>query len=108
MASFRHNLPIEIQKLTVKIPPLFDIESLLNNDNENEKTHVKKPTRCCFDGCKKKLALSDFPCKCGKIHCTSHRPAELHSCSFDFKANHKENLLQYMSTAVTAAKIDAI
>lgn len=103
MASFRHNLPVEIQKLTVEIPPMFNLESLMNK----EKVQVK-PTRCCFDGCKKKLALSDFPCKCGKIHCTSHRPAELHNCSFDFKSNHKENLLQYMSTAVTAAKINAI
>jgi hypothetical protein len=106
MASYKHKLPVEIQNLTVEVP-LFNLESLLNNENENEKTHVK-PTRCCFDGCKKKLALTDFPCKCGKIHCTSHRPAELHNCSFDFKANHKENLMQYMSTAVTAAKIDAI
>ncbi len=105
MASYKQNLPIEIQKLTVEIPPLFNLESLMNKEKEKPQA---RPTRCCFDGCKKKLALSDFPCKCGKIHCTSHRPAELHNCSFDFKANHKENLLQYMSTAVTAAKIDAI
>ncbi len=99
-------MPFEIQKLTIEIPqPLFNLESILEKKNEKEKT---RPTRCCFDGCKKKLALTDFPCKCGKIHCSSHRPAELHNCSFDFKANHKDNLLQYMSTAVTAAKIDAI
>jgi hypothetical protein len=106
MASYKHNLPIEIQNLTIDIPPRFNLEALI--ETQKEKSHVKNPTRCCFDGCKKKLALSDFPCKCGKIHCTSHRPAELHNCSFDFKQNHKENLLQYMSTAVISAKIDAI
>jgi hypothetical protein len=78
---------------------MFNTESFLEKS---------RPTRCCHDGCKKKLALTDFPCKCGKIHCISHRPAELHNCAFDFKQNHKDNLLQYMSTAVTSSKIDAI
>lgn len=95
MSSFKQYLPIEIQSLKVQIPP-FRI------------TENPRPVRCCHDGCKKKLALTDFPCKCGKIHCVSHRPAELHKCSFDFKANHQENLLQYMNTAVVASKIDAI
>jgi len=97
------SLPIEIQQLSIDIP-LFNIESLLEKPKEIQ----SRPTRCCHDGCKKKLALSDFPCKCGKIHCASHRPAELHQCTFDFKQNHKMNLLQHMSTAVTASKIDVI
>ncbi len=102
MSSFKENLPLDIQNLKVQIP-MFNLSSIM----ESEKSQVR-PTRCCHDGCKKKLALTDFPCKCGKIHCTSHRPAEVHNCTFDFKTNHKENLLQHMSTAVIASKIDCI
>ncbi len=97
MAAYKQNLPFEFQNLKIEIPVLSTIVS-----------PPPKPTRCCHDGCKKKLSLTDFPCKCGKIHCGAHRVPEVHNCTFDFKQNHKEILLQHMSTAVTATKIDSI
>lgn len=33
---------------------------------------------------------------------------ESHACTFDFKEEHKENLLKYMSTAIVAKKVDVI
>ena len=67
-----------------------------------------KPKRCCFDGCKKKLSLTDFACKCGDYHCAGHRPAEVHSCTFDFRSEQKNVLNKTMSNAIVANKVDKI
>ena len=67
-----------------------------------------KPSRCCFDGCKKKLSLTDFACKCGLIHCSAHRPSAVHNCTFDYKKSHESTLLKTMSTVIAAAKVDKI
>jgi len=44
------------------------------------KKRKKKKNRCSFDGCNKKLKLTDFPCKCKKIFCVKHRMQESHNC----------------------------
>ncbi len=84
--------------LTIEIP-----ESSISFDDIKVKSK-----RCCHDGCKKKLSLTDFPCKCGKTHCSMHRPAEVHNCSYDFKADHNKVLLKTMSSAIIANKVDKI
>ena len=102
--SISSNLPSEYRNLKVEIPPL-NFENIKFETIMEEKA---KPNRCCFNGCKKKLALTDFACKCGKIHCSAHRIPEIHNCTFDFKQNYQQNLLHHMSTAVIASKIDTI
>jgi hypothetical protein len=64
--------------------------------------------KCPFDGCKKKIALTDTACKCGKVYCSAHRHFIDHSCSFDFKEDAKQILLKTMSTAVIAKKVDVV
>lgn len=45
-----------------------------------------KPSKVCgCEGCKKKLALTDFSCKCGIRFCANHRLPESHKCSYDFR-----------------------
>ena len=39
---------------------------------------------CEFDGCKRKLKLTDFSCKCEKIFCRLHRLPENHNCTYDY------------------------
>ena len=67
-----------------------------------------KTNRCCEEGCKKKLSLTDFPCKCNKKFCSVHRAAETHSCSYDYKAQHNKELLKTMSESVSAKRVDII
>ena len=67
-----------------------------------------RPKKCCKEGCKKKLMLSDFPCKCEKIYCAGHRPSEVHACSFDYKAAAKGELLKTMAGPIAGKKIDRI
>jgi hypothetical protein len=68
----------------------------------------ERPKRCCFDGCKKKLTLTDFPCKCSKIHCSAHRASEAHACSYDYRSEQKDILMKTMSTPVVAKKVEVI
>lgn len=42
--------------------------------------------RCCANDCKKKLALTDFPCRCEKRHCSLHRMPEDHLCTYNYRA----------------------
>jgi hypothetical protein len=75
-----------------------------------EQPEVKKvsKSRCCFDGCKKKLTLTDFPCRCGETHCPMHRASELHNCSYDYKKDFRKVLLKTMDVAIVANKVDKI
>jgi hypothetical protein len=69
---------------------------------------MDRPTKCSADGCKKKLSLLDFACKCEKYHCSAHRYAEQHGCKYDYKKEQKDILLKHMSTSVCAKKVDVI
>ena len=61
---------------------LDDIVDNIENNTDNKKTkkRKKKKNRCSFNGCNKKLKLTDFPCKCKKIFCAKHRTQESHDC----------------------------
>lgn len=63
--------------------------------------------RCNCEGCKKKLGLLGFKCVCGLEFCSKHRQPENHKCTFDFKANSKENLSKKL-IKVVPQKIQAI
>jgi len=57
-----------------------------------EKPVVKENNRCHYNGCKKKLLLSDVSCKCKERYCLAHRLPETHTCTYDFKAEGKTQL----------------
>ncbi len=67
-------------------PIIFDLSSLLEKIPVIQETkELKKSNRCPLDGCRAKIALSSFPCKCGLTFCTKHRHCEEHNCSYNFK-----------------------
>lgn len=75
--------------------------------SETDSTKAKT-SRCCADGCKKKLALTDFACRCQNRYCSAHRDFLKHGCTYDYKAGQKENLLRFMSTSVVGKKMEVI
>lgn len=102
----------------------FDLSSLIHILQQNHATQVpelalssltqaidtiatERPKRCCMEGCKKKLVMTDFPCKCEKIHCALHRASELHHCAYDYKTVAKEHLTKAMPIVI-AKKLDMI
>lgn len=94
----------------------FDLSTILETLKEPHPTlqHSQqisepavRPKRCCMEGCKKKLLLTDCSCKCGKIYCSMHRLSEMHNCTYDYKSIGKEQLAKAMPN-ITAKKIDVI
>lgn len=56
-------------------------ENKSNNYNEKSCTNI-----CNFDGCNKKLKLTDMYCKCEKIFCKIHKFPEDHKCDFNYNS----------------------
>ncbi|XP_044135265.1 AN1-type zinc finger protein 6 isoform X1 [Bufo gargarizans] len=55
-----------------------------------QKAKVKKTNRCHM--CHKKVGLTGFDCRCGNIFCGTHRYSDVHSCSYDYKADAAEKI----------------
>ena len=68
---------------------------------------AKRPKRCQMEECKAKLLLTDSACKCQSFFCKSHRHAETHKCSFDFKKA-GDSELQNRLVAVKGSKLEKI
>ncbi|KAG1679446.1 hypothetical protein FOA52_007738 [Chlamydomonas sp. UWO 241] len=65
------------------------------------------PSRCTVVGCKKKLGLTGFKCRCGFHFCGSHRYAEAHDCKFDYKTFERMKIAD-ANPLVQAAKIQKL
>jgi hypothetical protein len=66
-----------------------------------------KSSRCCMDGCKKKLQLTSFPCRCGNSYCPIHRSDVVHNCAYDYKKQQQVYLSSVMEKVV-ATRVDII
>jgi predicted nucleic acid binding AN1-type Zn finger protein len=65
----------------------------------------KKVPRC--RECRKRLLLTDSVCKCNIVFCSKHRAAEMHNCTFDYRAESTK----YLSTnlvKLTSVKIESL
>ncbi|XP_065053624.1 AN1-type zinc finger protein 4-like [Rhopilema esculentum] len=66
----------------------------------------RKRTRC-FQ-CAKKLGLAtNYQCRCGNIYCATHRYAEAHCCTYDYKGEGRK-VLEQSNPVVTAPKLPKI
>ena len=76
------------------------IDNVENKETQNickkkkTKKRKKKKNRCSFDGCNKKLKLTDFPCRCKNIYCAKHRTQESHDCIQLNKNMNKEEFIE--------------
>lgn len=64
----------------------------------------KSAPRCCALGCKKKIGLLSFECKCGLSFCVKHKLPEVHNCTFNHKREGLLSLKQKL-VKVTSNKI---
>ncbi|XP_061451454.1 AN1-type zinc finger protein 6 isoform X3 [Rhineura floridana] len=63
------------------------------SSEEQEKALDKpkqKKTRCFM--CRKKVGLTGFECRCGNVYCGVHRYSDVHSCSYNYKADAAEKI----------------
>ncbi|CAN0877871.1 Zinc finger A20 and AN1 domain-containing stress-associated protein 5, partial [Linum grandiflorum] len=62
----------------------------------------KEVNRCC--GCRRKVGLTGFRCRCGELFCSEHRYSDRHDCSYDYKTAGREAIARE-NPVVKAAKI---
>ncbi|KAI3425549.1 uncharacterized protein J3R85_010051 [Psidium guajava] len=62
----------------------------------------REVNRC--SGCRRKVGLTGFRCRCGDLFCSEHRYSDRHDCSYDYKAAGREAIARE-NPVVKAAKI---
>jgi len=62
----------------------------------------KEVNRC--SGCRRKVGLTGFRCRCGDLFCSEHRYSDRHDCSYDYKAAGREAIARE-NPVVKAAKM---
>ncbi|KAE8673553.1 Zinc finger A20 and AN1 domain-containing stress-associated protein 5 [Hibiscus syriacus] len=65
-------------------------------------TEKKAVNRC--SGCKRRVGLTGFRCRCGELFCADHRYSDRHDCSYDYKTVGREAIARE-NPVVKAAKI---
>lgn len=77
--------------LPVVAAPAPSVTSIEAAAPATEKTPTKRKANRC-DTCKKKVGLTGITCRCGGLYCGSHRYAQQHACTFDYKASERAEL----------------
>ncbi|KAI4333154.1 hypothetical protein L6164_017995 [Bauhinia variegata] len=84
-------------------------ESTLNPSPDQSKPEDPTPSeakrvvsRC--SGCRRKVGLTGFRCRCGDLFCAEHRYSDRHDCSYDYKAAGREAIARE-NPVIKAAKI---
>lgn len=62
----------------------------------------KLVNRC--SGCRKRVGLTGFRCRCGELFCSDHRYSDRHDCSYDYKAAGRDAIARE-NPVVKASKI---
>ncbi|WCJ18961.1 Zinc finger A20 and AN1 domain-containing stress-associated protein 5 [Euphorbia peplus] len=69
---------------------------------KSEVSLKREVNRC--SGCKRKVGLTGFRCRCGELFCSEHRYSDRHDCSYDYKTAGREAIARE-NPVVKAAKI---
>ncbi|KAL1561967.1 switch-activating protein Sap1 [Salvia divinorum] len=64
---------------------------------------MKREVNRC-SGCRRKVGLTGFRCRCGDLFCADHRYSDRHACSYDYKSAGREAIARE-NPVVKAAKI---
>ncbi|KAF8075699.1 hypothetical protein N665_1072s0025 [Sinapis alba] len=67
-----------------------------------KRDHQQTVNRC--SGCRRKVGLTGFRCRCGDLFCSEHRYSDRHDCSYDYKTAGREAIARE-NPVVKAAKM---
>ncbi|KAK7334770.1 hypothetical protein VNO80_26533 [Phaseolus coccineus] len=73
------------------------------SSDQNTPSEAKRVVNRC-SGCRRKVGLTGFRCRCGDLFCAEHRYSDRHDCSYDYKAAGREAIARE-NPVVRAAKI---
>ncbi|KAK7314279.1 hypothetical protein VNO77_39493 [Canavalia gladiata] len=73
---------------------------------QTDLTTLSEPKRAVnrCSGCRRRVGLTGFRCRCGDLFCAEHRYSDRHDCSYDYKAAGREAIARE-NPVVKAAKI---
>ncbi|PRQ54552.1 putative transcription regulator A20-like family [Rosa chinensis] len=92
-SSFRFDGPSEtIRKAAASV-----------ESTRSEESSMRRVVNRC-SGCRRKVGLTGFRCRCGELFCAEHRYSDRHVCSYDYKAAGREAIARE-NPVVKAAKI---
>ncbi|KAJ4970474.1 hypothetical protein NE237_003573 [Protea cynaroides] len=66
-------------------------------------TNLRRDVYRC-SGCRRKVGLTGFRCRCGDLFCSEHRYSDRHVCSYDYKTAGRDAIARE-NPVVKAAKI---
>ncbi|XP_078237271.1 AN1-type zinc finger protein 6 isoform X4 [Pogona vitticeps] len=89
---------VESTDVADKTEPERDVQASASDSaepsSEEQDKSLDKPkqkkTRCYM--CRKKVGLTGFECRCGNVYCGVHRYSDVHSCSYNYKADAAEKI----------------
>lgn len=78
----------------------------LDEESQTDQTTSSEPKRAVnrCSGCRRRVGLTGFRCRCGDLFCAEHRYSDRHDCSYDYKAAGREAIARE-NPVVKAAKI---
>lgn len=94
----------KLEEDVVMATPNSVVDTPMTKKNKKKK---KKSSRKRCHHCKTRVGLTGFECRCSFVFCDKHRYADVHSCTYDYAADHR-NLLQKANPKVVAAKLDRL
>ena len=89
------------------IPQPSGVPRVAEADQPSKKAKVTVDKSRCAE-CRKKIGLTGIECRCGNVYCGSHRIAEKHSCTFDFKAFGRRSIEQNNERVVAESLVDKL
>ncbi|KAJ4711651.1 Zinc finger A20 and AN1 domain-containing stress-associated protein [Melia azedarach] len=74
-----------------------------SDQREREAVVEKRMVNRC-SGCRRKVGLTGFRCRCGELFCGEHRYSDRHECSYDYKSAGRDAIARE-NPVIKAAKI---
>ncbi|CAH1416013.1 unnamed protein product [Lactuca virosa] len=102
-SSFRSTSPRAVSVDLVVDRTVVVLNEELKEAVKTETVVAKKEVSRC-SGCRKRVGLTGFRCRCGDLFCAEHRYSDRHDCSYDYKTAGREAIARD-NPVVKAAKI---
>ncbi|XP_062115322.1 zinc finger A20 and AN1 domain-containing stress-associated protein 5 [Humulus lupulus] len=84
-------------------PAEYSRKTMADSSRSDEPVSAKRVVNRC-SGCRRKVGLTGFRCRCGELFCAEHRYTDRHDCSYDYKTAGREAIARE-NPVVKAAKI---
>ncbi|KAK9673676.1 hypothetical protein RND81_12G182800 [Saponaria officinalis] len=76
------------------------------SDSGSSGEPAKRAVNRC-SGCRKRVGLTGFRCRCGDLFCADHRYSDRHDCPYDYKSEGRAAIARE-NPVVKAAKIQKV